>query len=136
MEQHSGGPGTNRTTTDGVSLGGQFRFKPQALATPHSGGYVFGLARAGVESADQYRTVAVNGYFRTAKSNWLSPMATASERKRLIRSSRWESSGRSDLMATSRSSMAVGQDKAVVRHHEAAAGMPAADGLGGAVAFA
>jgi len=76
MEQHSGGPGTNRTTTDGVSLGGQFRFKPQALATPHSGGYVFGLARAGVESADQYRTVAVNGYFRTAKSNWLSPMGS------------------------------------------------------------
>jgi|GEM_PF-858797 len=76
LEQYSGGPGTNHTITNGVYLGGQFRFAPSALATPTAGLYVFGLARGGLESTSQQRTVVINSYVRTAKSDWLSPVGS------------------------------------------------------------
>jgi autotransporter-associated beta strand protein len=74
--QHSSGPGENRSWTDGFHLGGQFRFVPQALATDSAAVSLFALARLGLESTTQRRSVAFDGYLRTAQSEWVSPVGS------------------------------------------------------------
>lgn len=74
--QRSGGPGDNRSWTDGVHLGGHFRFAPRALATPTTTVSLFALTRLGLENTTQRRSVAINGYLRTAQADWLAPVGS------------------------------------------------------------
>jgi len=73
-DQSADGAGDNSARTDGFHLGGQARFAPRAWSSESGEGYTFGLARLGLESTSQRRGVDFNGYTRTAKSDWVSPV--------------------------------------------------------------
>jgi autotransporter-associated beta strand protein len=75
-DQSSDGAGENNARSDGFHLGGQFRFVPRAWSSETAEGYTFGLARLGLESTTQHRGVDFNGFTRTAKSDWVSPVGS------------------------------------------------------------
>lgn len=75
-ELYSGGVGDTNARSDGVHLGGQFRFAPRAWSSETAAGYTFGLARLGLESTTQRRDVDFGGFTRTAKSDWVSPVGS------------------------------------------------------------